>query len=85
MRYKCSLLKGRYYDKMLGIETAGYYTAIEDISYNKDMVAYSPSPYGRLEKMITYLKLTPDDVFVDLGCGKGRVVFFVALKRLKKV
>jgi SAM-dependent methyltransferase len=86
LRHKCSLAKAHYYDKILGIETTGYYnTATEDISCYKDMAAYSPTPYGRLEKMIAYLKLTPNDVFVDLGCGEGRVVFFVALNRLKKV
>lgn len=86
LRNKCALVKARCYDRILGIETAGYYNSVgEDISSNRDMVSYQPAPYGRLEKMIVYLKLTPDDIFVDLGCGKGRAVFFVALRRLKKV
>jgi predicted RNA methylase len=30
--------------------------------------------------------INPDDVFVDLGCGKGRVVWFVATRcRLKRI
>jgi predicted RNA methylase len=29
--------------------------------------------------------LTPDDVFIDIGCGAGRVIFFIAAQNLKKV
>lgn len=83
---KCALAKAWCYDRILGIETAGFYTSIrEDFSLHKDMVSYQPTPYGRLEKMLTYLKLTSEDIFVDLGCGKGRTVLFVALRKVKKV
>ncbi len=72
IRNKLAIIKAHYYDKKLGIESIkgqGYRTSF----------------YGRLEKMARYLKLEGSDVFVDLGCGEGRVVFFVALQKLKKV
>ena len=34
---------------------------------------------------MNYLKLDANDVFVDLGCGKGRAVFLAAAQKLKKV
>jgi SAM-dependent methyltransferase len=35
--------------------------------------------------MIEYLKLAREDIFVDLGCGKGRVLALVCGQSLKKV
>lgn len=32
------------------------------------------TPYPVIEKMITLLKLTPQDVLADLGCGDGRIL-----------
>jgi SAM-dependent methyltransferase len=72
IRRKLAIAKARYYDKKLGIECIKRDT-------------YSTTFYGRLEKMVKYLKLKERDVFVDLGCGEGRVVFFVALQKLEKV
>lgn len=86
LRHKFANAKACLYDRILDIETGGVILHPQlDISLNRDMIGYQPVFYGRLEKMIKGLKLTPEDVFVDLGCGKGRVVFFVALQRLKKV
>lgn len=84
-RRKCCAIKAGIYDKLLGIETGGSFDSPkEDTSRFKDMRDYSPSPYGRIEKMVHYLNPGKDDIFVDFGCGKGRVVFLVALKKLKK-
>jgi predicted RNA methylase len=85
-RYNLAKLKASYYDKRLGVETSGNLAPLkENISSNRDMFGYQPTFYGVLEKMIRSLHLTPEDVFVDLGCGKGRVVFFMSLKKLKKI
>jgi SAM-dependent methyltransferase len=73
--YRLARIKEAYYEARLGIDTG---PAVISISWQ-------PTFYGTLEKIIRSLKLTPDDVFVDVGCGKGRVVFFVARQRLKKV
>jgi len=85
LRLKLAMAKAEYYDWKLGIEVKGGCDGVkQDISFYGDMQNYQATFYGRLQKMVKYLKLTPDDVFVDLGCGKGRVVFFVATHRLKK-
>lgn len=88
LRNKCAPVKAFFYDKMLGIETkANHHLAIANGSFNKDAEKheYGPTSYGMLKRIFDYLKLTPNDTVVDLGSGKGRVVFFVALQRLKKV
>lgn len=85
LRSRLAIIKERYYDTKLGIETKGNFPAGEDPSLNQDMYGYLPAFYGRIEKMIDFLRLTKNDIFIDLGCGKGRVVFKVALQNLKKV
>lgn len=69
---------------MLGIRIRNYYW-LKDLSLNKDMPdCAQPAFYGMLEKIVRHIPLTPDDVFVDIGCGEGRVVFFMALHKVKK-
>jgi precorrin-6B methylase 2 len=77
-------LDGYYGDKKLGIDT-GYYD--EKVAQGKygDSETYQPTKYSILQKIIEYLKLNKDDVFVDFGCGKGRVIAYLASQRLKKV
>jgi len=78
--------KACLYDKYLGIDTSGESLSVaNDQSTYKDMRGCWPTFYGLIEEILCYLKLTKDDVFVDLGCGTGRVVFFVAQKKIKKV
>ena len=86
LRRNAAFVKAWYYDKKLGMNTAeDIGERGPDISLCGDMARYSPTFYGWIQKMVQYLKMAPDDVFVDLGCGKGRVVFFVATHKLKKV
>lgn len=70
-------------DKQLGIETSES-CRFKDYSLNKDMYNYAATAYRTAQKTIDYLDLGPDDVFIDLGCGKGRAVFVAAFKKLKK-
>lgn len=84
IRHKAARLKASYYDRRLGIVVKGE-PFREDISYYKDMYQNQVSFYGRLERMVSYLKLNSEDIFIDLGCGEGRVVFFLALQNIKKV
>ena len=35
---------------------------------------YATVPYRAIFRILTFLSLKPSDVFVDLGCGKGRVI-----------
>jgi SAM-dependent methyltransferase len=85
VRYRLALAKAWYYDKKLGIAAEGSFNPQEGEKPCEDGNKYSPAFYGRLERMVDYLKLGAEDVFVDMGCGKGRVVFFVALQKIKKV
>jgi precorrin-6B methylase 2 len=80
------LILDHRYEKILGINTLGSSACVEDSTMFKDSHMYDYSCYGLILKMVDKLKLDPDDVFVDLGCGLGRVVCFVAAKKkLKKV
>ena len=49
------------------------------------MARYAPTPYEKLKQIMDYLKLSSDDVLVDLGCGKGRVLFVAAEQKVKKI
>ena len=80
-----SITREHYYDKRLGIHTSGACFFKEDPSWYKDGQIYQPTSYQRLEAMLDYLKLRSEDVFIDLGCGKGRAVFLIATQKLKKV
>lgn len=79
------IAKVHCFEKKHHIKTDGA-TFVEDaFSLYKDGVMYQPTPYYLLEKAIGYLKPGPEDIFVDFGSGKGRVVFFTAVQKLKKV
>lgn len=52
---------------------------------NADSETYGATSYAHLEKIFASVVLSPDDVFVDIGCGRGRVTAFAALHRPKKV
>lgn len=72
MNYTLSVLQDHYYDKKFGIDT----------SFGR---FHAPTSYRRIERMFDYLTLSPRDVFVDLGCGKGRVLFCAARRGIEKV
>ncbi len=49
-----------------------------------DSGAYEPTPYHVLRAILRHIN--SDDTFVDLGCGKGRILWFIATRRrLKRV
>jgi precorrin-6B methylase 2 len=51
---------------------------------NEYQQGYEPTPYHVLPEILRHI--SSGDVFVDLGCGKGRVLWFVATRRrLKKI
>lgn|GEM_PF-1075594 len=80
-----NITKERHYERRFGIKTSTVYLLTDNLSLFKDGEDYQPTPYKKLEKLVKYLKLNGNDVCVDLGCGKGRVVFFFASQRVKKV
>jgi len=81
-----TLIKDHYQDKKLGgIKTSEGFNFVDNLSLYKDATRYTPTPYNKLKKMVEYLKPGPDDIFFDIGSGKGRVLFFVARQKVKKV
>ena len=79
------VIREHYIEKKLGIDTAKTYSVQKEFSAYKDSEDYAPTKYPELQTMMDYLKLNKDDVFVDFGCGKGRVIFLAAIQKLKKV
>jgi SAM-dependent methyltransferase len=54
----------------LGISTTGS----ERVPSDAVFIPYVPIPYRAIFPILSELGLTADDVFVDVGCGKGRMV-----------
>lgn len=77
---KVQLRADRRFDQRFGLETWAPVTnpAFEDMpeSLRRDAVCYLPSGIARISRLIRSSGVTPDAYqFVDLGCGKGRVLF----------
>jgi cyclopropane fatty-acyl-phospholipid synthase-like methyltransferase len=64
----------------LGVKTRG-----TDKCAHADGVAYEPNPYHVIRTVLANLDLQADDVFADIGCGKGRVLCCAARWRLQKL
>ncbi|MDW0116576.1 SAM-dependent methyltransferase [Sporosarcina thermotolerans] len=62
------------YDKLLQIKTAG---TLELLSQSPHYNRYEATPYEALDTLFNEYKLGRDDGFVDFGCGKARVSFYV--------
>lgn len=78
-----------YYDKKLGIETCELDFTGKNESFYKsgkyaDGIRYEPTSYHLLKKIIECLKPNMNDVFIDMGCGKGRTVFIFSTYDIKK-
>ena len=65
------------WDRRLGIETVPIET-IEPEAAARDPYVESPTPYFLIHRILQRITLNNDDVFVDVGCGTGRVVSCVA-------
>jgi cyclopropane fatty-acyl-phospholipid synthase-like methyltransferase len=57
----------------------------DDSSVYEDALCYQPTRQHHLQEIADYLQPSPRDVFVDLGCGKGRMICFMARYRLRKI
>jgi SAM-dependent methyltransferase len=62
-------------ERSLGIDTS---PPAFTRSHTSDIHFSRPTRYSALARLVDYLDLRDDDVFVDIGCGSGRVVCFVA-------
>jgi SAM-dependent methyltransferase len=66
-----------------GISTAGQHIDIDH--FHPDRVWYEPSNWTHLRRMLKRRDVEPDDVFVDYGCGKGRILYQAARLPFKRV
>ena len=69
-----------WWEAFLGVNTRG---AVGPPT--SEGVHYTPLPYPMIFRMLRSLNLTADDVFVDVGCGKGRVVCCASRLPIRKV
>ncbi len=78
------IIKDGYYEKKLGINTTGNYSKKEEMNEFEDDEQYEPTPYLLLKEIKNELRFKKSDVFVDLGCGKGRVPIYFSSLNIRK-
>jgi SAM-dependent methyltransferase len=65
-------------ERRLGVETATE-VALSDLGLaQEDRVEYEPSGWRDLRRILGDDEVSPDDVFIDFGSGKGRIVLEAA-------
>jgi len=69
-------------DAILGVKTFSRVPLAPDLSARN--IEYDPLPYRSLRAIARHLPLSPGDHLLDLGCGKGRVLCFFALRRVRR-
>jgi 16S rRNA G966 N2-methylase RsmD len=67
------------WEQRLGIRTRGTV-----MIHQPDAYFYGTFAYRSIFKILRHMKLRPNDVFVDLGCGKGRIVCCAALFNIRR-
>ena len=73
-------------DRKLGITTGMdqyFFRNIE--SWKKARYSYQPTRYSLLKGIKASIRFTPEDILVDIGSGKGRVVCFFASQKIRKI
>ena len=73
-----------YWDFRLGVNTFGYAPAVGKPTDPDFQVHYMPTPYRKIFRILDRLAVTGEDVFTDLGCGLGRVVFCASHRGARK-
>jgi SAM-dependent methyltransferase len=74
-------LANRLFEREL--DTAAY--AVEPEHKHPDRFLYVASPWRVLPRALRYVGVSEDDVFVEFGCGKGRVVHQAARRPFRRV
>ena len=69
------------WEKRLGISTRGIVDPLPEVTVNYNYMALSYRDNIRILKKVN---LTKDDVFVDIGCGKGRMLCCSALFNVRE-
>jgi SAM-dependent methyltransferase len=80
LEYQAERLNNFLWETRLGIATRG---RVE--SARSDSLECQSTAYSGVNRVLRHLSLQPSDVFVDIGCGKGRVVCCAAQYPCKRV
>jgi SAM-dependent methyltransferase len=72
------LADGLVTDRLLGISTAGRITLDRLGIPHPERVSYEPSPWRTLRLVLPPDEVGANDVFIDIGAGKGRVLLEAA-------
>lgn len=73
------------FDRHSGMETEEI-VGMQELGLDpKDRVEYRPSGWLVLKPVLSKRDVREDDVFLDLGCGKGRVLYLAAKYPFKRV
>jgi SAM-dependent methyltransferase len=85
-RNKLRIVMDHLIDKYWGIDTlAGTWAFSERTGKFEDATQNVPISYYNVFRFLGRTAFRPDDVFYDIGCGNGRVLCYVARKRVSKV
>jgi SAM-dependent methyltransferase len=74
-------IASRFFDR--GVRTGG--RTLDEEHLESDRIGYVASAWRTLPRAFRHIGVSADDVFIDFGCGKGRVVHQAAKRPLKKV
>jgi SAM-dependent methyltransferase len=77
-------LEARICDKLLRIDTGGYDKSVFAGDRHKGCHTYHSKGYCFTWRYLNFLKLGPEDVLYDIGCGAGRVLCLASLRRIKR-
>lgn len=75
----CNRIDDRIWERRLGIRTVG-----NVMIHQPDAHLYGTFAYRSIFRILDRMNLQPDDVFVDIGCGKGRIVCCAARFKIRK-
>jgi SAM-dependent methyltransferase len=78
-------LQNFHRDRRMGIRAHGSLPAGRDSGLHQDGQVYQAISHRRLNLVFAAVRWGPEDVFVDFGCGMGRVVCRAAEKPIRKV
>lgn len=74
-------IASRLFDR--GVRTGG--RTLDEEHLENDRIGYVASAWRTLPRALRFVGVSEDDVFIDVGCGKGRVVHQAAKRPFKKV
>ena len=72
-------------ERRLGIETSKVVTLRELGISASNRVDYEPSSWLALRRVLSQRDVTAQDVFIDFGCGKGRILVQAAKYPFRKI